>query len=730
MPRTVTSPSSSWRIALRVLVCVSTLTSGASAQSAPGDVAPLLPPPPIDRVVFQLSPGASEHRSFIVGYAGSTERLRLAVSGGPRTPVPKIVGDAIIACAGAHLYEIDAATAVVRRRVLLSGECSALFIENGLPTVRITGGDAHPWTRYVPIRAHTVLPLPKPSLLFAQHQVAQIAPGATLRTEEERLAEMRRPENRAALAAAESELMRREAGDPTNPWYAFELGMIARARRDDRAALSAFRRALTRDRAYDLELLRMVTALDRVDPALADRAFERGHAYLLRHGYAPTLATSGLVAVVFLGVPDDPPLDVSTHYPRLARHARRLARLAPHAEGSAMFYEALRREAAKRGARDDEAFFAARTASSARTRGYGLASWEAVLAGDLVNVMLGIFFALFVLTAFKIARTWTHAPEDALAVHRMSPLARFTRAERVGVLLAAAVFCAAGTFAARGVALIGQLASAPSGLGMGLLGDPETVAYTREMTGTPGGDLIHAIALLGAGDRAHARAYLARSGLPEARRLRAALAEGAALPAPYPPASALDDAYRTRIARVGPRELHNPFLAPLAVFALASGEGESIDLSIIVVVVTLLTVLALLGPYRGAPWPAPARPAAFTASLFLPGAPRAFGALSFLVGGAFVTTVLGLVTLSASDGVATNVLDAIAVPDFARFYGASARVSPDARALAIYLPGVLALATHIVYVAFFARRSDDPARGLAAASNDTAAVSSETSSPP
>lgn len=687
--------------------------------------------PPIDRVVFELAPGEPAHKSMIVAYAGNEERLRLAVSGGPRTPVPKLVDGSIVACAGAQLYFVDTVPPRVRRRVPLPGECSALFLENGAATVRVTGGESTPWTRYIEIRedAPPVLPFPRASLLFEQHQIAQIAPGATLRTHAQRLAEMRKPGNALALAQADAELARREALDITNPWYSFERAMIAEARGDERAFRAHLGHVFERDRAYDLELMRMVTALDRTDPALAERAFARGYAYLVSHGYVPALATSGLLAVVLLGTPDGAPLDVSEHYDVLARHARRLARLEPHAEGSAGLFEALREEAARRGEDADEAFFAGRTAPSARNRGYGVAAWEAALAGDLVNVMLGLFFALFVLTAFKIARTFGKAPEDAFALHRMSPLARFTRAERFSVIVAVLLFWTAGTFAARGIALMGQYAAAPIGLGMGMLGDPETVAYTREMTGSPGGDLLHAIALLGAGERTRAKPFLERSALPEARRLLTQLT-GPGIPAASPELDALDEAHRTRLGRKGTGAATSPLLAPLAVFAIASGEGEVIDLNIIVSVVLLILLLALLGPYRGETWPAPARPAAYTAALFVPGAPRAYGVLSYVVGGAVVTTILAVVMLSASDGMATNVLDAIAVPDVSRFYGATGKVTPDRRVLFFYGPGVVAVAAHLVYVGFFARRSEDPARGLAAASSETAAESSPASSEP
>lgn len=725
---------------LVTLVTVLALAGGVSAQApdprlraAPTSLGEVNPVPtaeaPIDRVVFEHIANA-DTASTVVGYAGARERLRLAVSGPANTPAPQIAGDTLFACVGAQLYFIDVTRAVVRKRLMLAGECTSLRVEGDRATIGIVSGERGTETRLVVREAdRTRMGFPKASSLFAMHQLAQLAPGSDQRTLHARLATMRAPANAQAVDAAVRELIRREAVDPTNPWYAFELGLIAHARGQSVLATASFRRALAKDHAYDFELLRMATPLDALDPEIADYAFERGYAFVMANGYVPTLATSALVAVTFLGVPDGAPLDPRTHYAALSRHAQRLEKLAPYSEGSAAFYEAMRLEAVRRGLASDVTRFTALTRHGAHTQTLGIVRWEAEYAGDLINAMLGLFFALFVLSAFKIARTYGPAPAGASLIHRISPLARFTRAERLGVVLGFIAFSAIGLFAARGVALIGQYASAPAGFMTGTPADADSLAFTREMTGTPGGDLLHAVALVSAGREADARPFLARSGRPEARAMLAKIDEPGIVPITAPRPDAIDEAHHARAMRRGGSVLRNPLTAPLAVFALAEGVEGVNQLHVVTAVVFALCFFALLGPYGGAPWPAPVRPAAYVASLLLPGAPRAYGALSFLFGGAFATFLLGLTMYVISDGVALNVLEAISRPEVGRFYGASVVLAPDRAAFIPYLPGAAVLLLHGVFV-IFARRFDDPARGNDAASSETAAPISDASIDP
>lgn len=687
----------------------------------------------VDRVVFE--PGRANPRmGAFVGYAGATPRVWVPVFADPAdTPAPVLRGTTLYACAGAQLYYIDVIGQRVRRRVPLPGACRALAVVGHDVHLELEVGGAGDRTERVVTneRAPMRYAFPRTTYLFALHQRAQIAPGATLPTRRERQAALRDPANAAGVVNAGIELTRAEAVDPTNPWYPYELGMIALARGETEAAAACFGRALAKDRAYDLELLRMVTELDAHDPALADRAFARGYGHLVARGYMPAFATSALVAIALLGVPEGAPLDPRTHYDVLVRHARRLERLAPHAEGSGQLYEALRREAVRRGRTSDAARYAALASPSRRNAALGAGAWEAVHAGDLLNVLLGLFFATLTLTAFKLARTYGPLPDGASLLVRINPLTRFTRAERLGLVLAFAAFLAVGTFAARGIALVGQYASAPLGLAMGMPGDRETIAFTRAMTGSPGGDLVHATALLSAGDTTRALPFLARSGRPEARAMRAHVESGGPVRLVAPGLDALDEGFRTRVARTAPAEARNPLTAPFAVFTLAANTGGPSALSGIAALVFVLGVLALAS--LSAPtFPPPARPAAYVANLLLPGAPRAYGALSFLAGAAVATTALGLLSYVTTDGAATNVLDAIATPDVARFYGAAAPLPHDPRVLAFYAPGALVVVAHLVFVLFFARRTDDPARGRgsAAASSPTAETSSDAETAP
>ena len=81
---------------------------------------------------------------------------------------------------------------------------------------------------------------------------------------------------------------------------------------------------------YSFELLGMAAHLDKVDPGLGQRAFDRGMGFLLRRGYEPE-ANLAILSMILLYGPaaDGKEVDAVANYDRLARFGYRLLDLGP-----------------------------------------------------------------------------------------------------------------------------------------------------------------------------------------------------------------------------------------------------------------------------------------------------------------------------------------------------------------------------------------------------------------
>ena len=171
------------------------------------------------------------------------------------------------------MFRVDAATGVVRARVLLPGFCTALG-EDGdgvrLSVASASGADA--WARSYRIGpdGHDVpffLPASFITARMSRNDAENVLTGLLEADPEAPQRQpgdddwRRRPELRPYLEAAIAELAVLAKRDPTNPWYHYWRGEYFEDLEQPEDATAAFS-VLGLDPAYDFELLPMVLRFD------------------------------------------------------------------------------------------------------------------------------------------------------------------------------------------------------------------------------------------------------------------------------------------------------------------------------------------------------------------------------------------------------------------------------------------------------------------------------------
>ncbi len=491
---------------------------------------------------------------------------------------------------------------------------------------------------------------------------------------------LRDPARRPELQAAVADLERLTRRDPTNPWYDYFRGLYLDCldRRDE--ALSAYRAALAHDPAYDYELLAMSSRLAEVDQELSEQARP----------------------YVFFG-----PMGEDVTY-----------------------------------------------------------------VGYWLNAFMALVIAMLILLFVKILRTFSaRFDHPRPAPWSLNPLSRWTRGELVGYMAAFGLCLWMSLRIATGIATIGVVAGAPLNITMGNLGHPASVDYFRDLEGMegeapPAGALfIQALSLQQAGELDKAAQIYAGLTSPRAKvnlgAIRTAqgkpeeakklwtqalektphLAEAAhnlgrevssgrverarrfGLESPLlamPTVPMWGDLWRAKVAQSASLEIYDPVQAMKSVASeLLSGTmGKSNAwgsfLACLGIVIVVLAFMALLTSFRQPPllpprWGKPG----WLLGVLVPGAARQYWVFGPLVTAFFFYLVLGALILASSEGASSNILDAIAVPDFTRYYGAGAPV-PDPTKQALdgicswyWLAAVLA--GNLVFVAVAEKLAPDPA---------------------
>jgi len=673
---------------------------------------------------------------------------------------PVVSGDVVYYVFGISVYEVDAATGVVRRRMPMPERPSSLDLDGDAVRVTIEGQNGGaPWkTAY---RVGPALPAAPPFFLSGSSPLYSRA----TRREAELLANLDRkdasPTERVERLEAAAELLgRRAERDVTNPWLHYWRGRcLAELGRADEAT-AAYHAALALDTAYDNELLGMALLLDEVSEALGQQAFERGMRFLLERGFEPETNLSLLNVVVSYGQPERP-LDPVQDLPRLNRQGERMLDLAPNAEGVAFLYQGLAEANRAAGQAEESAKWEARAREALPFRSWG--GRVAAFTGAAFNLFLACALAGLLCLFVRGLYRWGQR-RGARGLARWNPFSAWGRGEIVGLLIVIGVFLWASAHLVRGTAAVVHVAGLPLGTVAGNPGHPAGVEYLAGWQGTPGGDFVYALALQKAGELERSAALYERLGTAratnnlgvirwtqgrqdDARRLfeRALASEPALAEAAFnlgrpadsarvararqyglaPPLSALptldmwDEAFVGKSPGLG--DIGRLLSMFTLVQTLADAGGPAVARAGLVdagglfsAALILLVVLAVVGLFVRAPEPSlgggnRVSIVGWALGFLIPGTSRRLGVLGPPLAALGVLSWLVWYSLRTSSGIATNIIDAIALPNVTRTYGLSAMVWPPHDALLARLAPVwwaLLLLNVVVLVTLELRRPD------------------------
>jgi tetratricopeptide (TPR) repeat protein len=519
---------------------------------------------------------------------------------------------------------------------------------------------------------------------------------------------------------AETELARLAERDPTNPWLPYLRGKLLSLLGRREESLASFRLALAVPPEYRFRLLGLVFRLDEHDTALGDEAFHLALEDLIAKGFEPELMHALISLMIFYGRPleaDGKALDPEKDLDRMNALGDRLWDLAPLAEAVCFVYHGLAIYNEKAGNADLAATWRARRDASHPYRVFGGANRSAERTGHALTFVAasGIALWLFlIVTLFRNGSTFHRTPKKRAGHYNI--FAYWTKPELAGFLALSLLGIYGMIVVHRGVSAISYSATAPISSFNGTWGHPDTLEFLEKARGTEGGDFLYALALQEMGDDEAAGAILA--GQESARALnnrgvaadRAGDAEKArefyrkALDADPDLSEARfnlgEKAQSPRIRRMVKYGGARPLLAMPTVdhwseaWAAPSAKGSFINLlklqslanttgtqnpskaaaglvsTALFVFVSSLILIALFQPTLGKEyaWRTPSSLVAWGLGFLVPGAARqwtflgpfvlAFCAFSYIVARVY----------SASQGVATNFLEAICTPHVLRAF--------------------------------------------------------------
>lgn len=535
-------------------------------------------------------------------------------------------------------------------------------------------------------------------------------------------------ESQAAAEKAIDTLGRAAAADPTNPWMRFRRGQVYQLLGKSEAARASYESVFKIAKPYHPELLLLAKEFDGIDSKLGERAFDLAMTSLLEAGFEPNLNTSLISVMLWLGRPpgsDDKVYDPSNpeDLAVLERRGMRLAQFAPRSEGATHFFNALFEAAQKRGDAQSAAKWKQLRDDAYPYRVFGGPARDAAATGDWLNVYLACGVVFWLLLLVKLARSgFDRVPPDSSKLVRWNLFNRLTRGELAGMFGVIAVGLYALRKTTTGVAIIGVMASMPIGAFSGSLGHPDTQTfferYSKESNERT---LVLGIAAQQRGEFEAATALYSKiPNSPHAVNNLGVIAKQTGkeqeAKKQWEKALSLDSDLATAKYNLGqevegirfdqqkkyapglpllatPTQDHwstlwkstaelDAWVNPMSVFRLAdtvSPDGESALMSWLSAAPAMLFALFMLAfmlvglvkrdeitaheQKRSLP--------GWALSMLIPGASRHWSAAGPLFALLFFTAALAAYMLSNSQGMATNVLMAIAIPSFHKYFGIS-----------------------------------------------------------
>lgn len=571
------------------------------------------------------------------------------VHDGSPTAGPVVLDDRVVYALGARVFVVDLASGITLGRAFLDGNA----VDHGLTTfqVRLERSTEPLDVGVAELAATAGVPhLPR-------------FDGSTLgaRRDAEAVADLQDP----AIFAEQLRLQ------PANAWLDVEYAALG--------GLEPPCYALSRDGLAGSERIRLAADLMTRCPEAAREAFDAGMADLLAHGYQPKLARWLVTPAIALGKPE-PGLSLD----ELMQRGEWTWQLAPRAEGTARMYRGLADAAWDAQRHDDRGIWYHRAQAAQPFVVMGGATPTIAMAGKMLHVIAGCSAALLLLSLIACLRFLP--PVAARGRRRLADVlftAWWPRPLAVGLLLVFGTGVWATDRLCEGIEMTGAVVALPYSVGGGDLGHPESRRLWAQATDVEAGRFMYGLSLqMGGQGEAAAAMYRTLGGHEGAKRnLEVLAAERAGTP---PGLLALPSNEEWSAAIAATME-PAPLLERMT--GIGSLSGELFDLDggqPAMALAALLAALAALGllTHTGAVRPASASPR------WLRSVSRGFDSWwAVLLPSAVAAALTGASMIAvwvSSNGMATDVLTAIATPDFVSWFGIDAGVG-----VSVFTPMVL-----------------------------------------
>ncbi len=467
---------------------------------------------------------------------------------------------------------------------------------------------------------------------------------------------------------------------PDNPWI--ELARAAWLSADGDSGPQAAGRAVADDGSpcgvlltggpTGPERVRLASDLMTRCPADARAAFDVGLQAARDAGFRHELVRWMVTPVLALGG-----ADASLALDDLVQRADWTWQLAPRAEGTARLYQGV--ADALRASEDPAAagLWEDRAQAAAPFVFMGLELPAVRHAGTMLHLLAACLATLLLMALVATLRFLPPiAPRGRRRLRDLVFTTWWPRPLMVGLLLVLGAGGWAGARLAEGVALLGAAAMLPTSVAAGDLGHPESQALWSRAAGTEPGRYMYGLSLQLAGEReAAAAVYRTAPAHQGAVDNLALLAAEAAGEDPGPLAQPEEETWAAALRATldPPGAAATLESAEYVVGALGGGApaGLGLTLAALLGLLGLVGLAAHAGGVRPA-WASPSPLRALARGFDGPGA-----ALLPLAAAAALTAASMVALYVSTDGVATDVLTALAVPDVERWFGASAPLHAD-----------------------------------------------------
>ncbi len=394
-------------------------------------------------------------------------------------------------CIGSYLYEVSPTTGIVQKRIVLPGFCNRMEkTDQGILIEVCSFQKEFTWKKQYAItpQEHNIS-----FYLTAYLSQAMMDKNDAKAVSDEILKNAPKAEsNILYLEKAISSLEEYSKRDPSNLWYIMQQGMHLWELGKKTEAFAKFQQTLQSPSSYHLSLLSMVHTLDTYQMTLGNEAFEKAARFLIAQGYEPELMNALISMMILYGRPLGDRKDGEKDISYLNQLGQRIWDISPYAEASCYMYHALAIANKKSGDMEKAKLWEKRREEATPYRIFGGANLPAEKTGHFISLLCAISTAIFFLIFIKALRI----PKNPKKPFANIFFFRFwSKGELIGFLLLIVAEIFSFYSILIGLSAISYTVSMPLSCLNGFLHHPDAMEYFQRAANSESKDFINAFSL-------------------------------------------------------------------------------------------------------------------------------------------------------------------------------------------------------------------------------------------